>query len=271
MQAQAFGQVPSTPQLSLRTLIAACQNGIPDVTRPLSAQCQLPVSLLSPTLCWRLWAELARQRPGRRFRIQMLWRQRKLDSRGPVTLGHFTSSNSAVTVLQAPLPRARTASQSSDALGATCCLRQCAQDALSSEVLQGAPGSKVLFQSLHMHSFGSFLQQQHHEPCTPSNAQSSMHGVTLSSNVQKGSSRRFQAFCRWLRVARLPDQGLHEGKAARYMRHLYISLTCGAWTICADAYNACVKSYLENSGFGGTVSRVKLQLGEYYSRPFLPN
>ena len=115
---------------------------------------------------------------------------------------------------------------------------------------------------------GSFLQQQHHEPCTPSNAQSSMHGVTLSSNVQKGSSRRFQAFCRWLRVARLPDQGLHEGKAARYMRHLYISLTCGAWTICADAYNACVKSYLENSGFGGTVSRVKLQLGEYYSRPF---
>ena len=28
MQAQAFGQVPSTPQLSLRTLIAACQNGI---------------------------------------------------------------------------------------------------------------------------------------------------------------------------------------------------------------------------------------------------
>ena len=52
-----------------------------------------------------------------------------------------------------------------------------------------------------------------------------------------------------------------------FMRHFYISLTC-AWTVTCAAYNACVKSYLENSGFGGTGSRVKLQLGEYYSRPF---
>ncbi|CAE7791189.1 unnamed protein product [Symbiodinium sp. CCMP2456] len=53
------------------------------------------------------------------------------------------------------------------------------------------------------------------------------------------------------------------------MRHLYISLACGAWTvICADEPNPCETRYLENSGFGGTGCRVTLQSGEYYSLPF---
>lgn len=53
------------------------------------------------------------------------------------------------------------------------------------------------------------------------------------------------------------------------MRHLYISLACGAWTVgCADEPNACEKRYLEKSGFGGTGCRVTMQSGEYYSLPF---